>query len=99
MSVLCCYDRFILNLNCWRLYCIVMFCIVSYCNVLHCVVLQCTALYSYVLYFIVVFIHRRLEANGTPVGPARLNILPSDSVEYDDDDDNSVAPIQVCVPI
>lgn len=61
------------------------------------IVLYYSVLYSYALYFIVVFIHRRLEANGTPVGPARLNILPSDSVEYDDDDDNSVAPIQVCV--
>jgi hypothetical protein len=41
---------------------------------------------SYISIFLfVVFIHRRLESNGAPVGPARLNILPSDSVEYDDD--------------
>jgi hypothetical protein len=32
-----------------------------------------------------VFIHRRLLPNGQPVGPARLNILPSDSITYDDE--------------
>jgi hypothetical protein len=37
------------------------------------------------IFLFLVFIHRRLESNGAPVGPARLNILPSDSVEYDDD--------------
>lgn len=33
-----------------------------------------------------VFIHRRLNEDGTPVGPPRLNILPSDNITYDDDD-------------
>ena len=42
-----------------------------------------------------VFIHRRLAADGSPVGPVKLNVLPSDSVEYDDEDDNSTAQIQV----
>lgn len=32
-----------------------------------------------------VFIHRRLGFDGKPVGPARLNVLPSDAVTYDDD--------------
>jgi len=32
-----------------------------------------------------VFIHRKLNADGSPVGPAQLNILPSDSITYDDD--------------
>lgn len=32
-----------------------------------------------------VFIHRRLNLDGTPVGPARLNLLPSDNVTYDDE--------------
>lgn len=29
------------------------------------------------------------------MGPVKLNVLPSDSVEYDDEDDNSTAQIQV----
>lgn len=33
-----------------------------------------------------VFIHRRLSASGQPVGPAKLNILPSDSAAYYDGD-------------
>lgn len=33
-----------------------------------------------------VFIHRRLNEDGTPVGPPKLNILPSDNITYDDDD-------------
>lgn len=32
-----------------------------------------------------VFIHRKLNADGTTVGPPQLNILPSDSVTYEDD--------------
>ena len=32
-----------------------------------------------------VFIHRKLNADGSAVGPALLNILPSDSITYDDD--------------
>lgn len=34
-----------------------------------------------------VFIHRRLQHDGRPVGPIKLNTLPSDDIEYDDDDD------------
>lgn len=43
-----------------------------------------------------VFIHRRLKADGKPVGPSRLNLLPSDARTYDDDyyPDNNV-PTQV----
>ena len=32
-----------------------------------------------------VFIHRRLNNDGSPVGPPTLNTLPSDNVTYDDD--------------
>lgn len=32
-----------------------------------------------------VYIHRRLNPDGTPVGPARLNILPSDAMDYDNE--------------
>ncbi len=32
-----------------------------------------------------VFIHRRLNANGSSVGPVRLNLLPSDQDDYDDE--------------
>jgi hypothetical protein len=32
-----------------------------------------------------VFIHRRLRADGSPVGPPALNVLPSDNVTYDDE--------------
>eukprot|EP01038_Epipyxis_sp_PR26KG_P014928 gene14928-20080_t len=32
-----------------------------------------------------VFIHRKLRNDGTPVGPARLNLLPSDNISYDDE--------------
>jgi len=32
-----------------------------------------------------VFIHRRLNLNGTPVGPSNLYTLPSDRIEYEDD--------------
>ena len=32
-----------------------------------------------------VFIHRRLNEDGTPIGPPSLQILPSDSTEYDKD--------------
>lgn len=32
-----------------------------------------------------VFIHRRLRHDGSPVGPAKLNVLPSDQRSYDDD--------------
>ena len=32
-----------------------------------------------------VFIHRRLNPDGSAVGPALLNTLPSDAVTYDDD--------------
>ena len=40
-----------------------------------------------------VFIHRRLNAQGNPVGPAKLNILPSDQRSYEDDDyDTNVRP-------
>lgn len=38
-----------------------------------------------------VFIHRRLNANGSPVGPAKLNLLPSDQDDYDDEA-NSQSP-------
>ena len=31
------------------------------------------------------FIHRRLNADGSAVGPSTLNILPSDSITYDDE--------------
>ena len=31
-----------------------------------------------------VFIHRRLKEDGMPVGPPNLNILPCDTVEYED---------------
>lgn len=31
-----------------------------------------------------VFIHRRLNPDGSPVGPSNLNLLPSDSVEMED---------------
>lgn len=34
-----------------------------------------------------VFIHRRLNYDGKPAGEYRLNILPSDSKNYSDDDD------------
>jgi hypothetical protein len=33
-----------------------------------------------------VFIHRRLQHNGTSFGPVKLNILPSDNVSYDDEE-------------
>ena len=36
-----------------------------------------------------VFIHRKLNADGSAVGPAHLNILPSDSITYDDDKPSS----------
>jgi hypothetical protein len=32
-----------------------------------------------------VFIHRRLRSDGQPVGPVKLNLLPSDNVTYDDE--------------
>lgn len=35
-----------------------------------------------------VFIHRRLNDDGTPVGPVRLNTLPSDAASYVDEDDD-----------
>jgi hypothetical protein len=44
-----------------------------------------------------VFIHRRLDANGKPVGPAKLNTLPSDSFEYDDDDDSSLHQVREAI--
>ena len=39
----------------------------------------------YCSYFIKVYIQRRLLPNGHPIGPKRLNILPSDEAEYDDE--------------
>jgi hypothetical protein len=33
-----------------------------------------------------VFIHRRLNDDGKPVGPPNLNTLPSDRIEYDAED-------------
>ena len=35
-----------------------------------------------------VFIHRRLNPDGSAVGPFKLNMLPSDEVSYSDDEDN-----------
>lgn len=35
-----------------------------------------------------VFIHRRLGPDGKPIGPFRLNILPSDDKSYSDDEDD-----------
>jgi hypothetical protein len=32
-----------------------------------------------------VFIHRRLDLSGRPVGNFKLCTLPSDNIEYDDD--------------
>lgn len=32
-----------------------------------------------------VFIHRRLQRDGSPVGPPTLNVLPSDNITYDDE--------------
>jgi hypothetical protein len=32
-----------------------------------------------------VYIHRRLRADGRPVGPVKLNILPSDAIDYDEE--------------
>lgn len=32
-----------------------------------------------------VYIHRRLNHDGKPIGPPRLNILPSDAADYDND--------------
>lgn len=37
------------------------------------------------LLYVQVFIHRRLNADGSAVGPPSLNILPSDSITYDDE--------------
>jgi hypothetical protein len=49
----------------------------------------------YIFYFIqlffnffLVFIHRKLLPNGRPVGPPNLNILPSDSLPYEEDRDD-----------
>jgi hypothetical protein len=46
-----------------------------------------------------VFIHRRLNDDGTPVGPIKLNTLPSDSVEYDDDEGVKTQSQQVRVGV
>jgi hypothetical protein len=35
-----------------------------------------------------VFIHRRLNDDGSSAGPFKLNLLPSDEVSYSDDEDN-----------
>eukprot|EP00981_Chlorochromonas_danica_P012991 scaffold5636_cov159-Ochromonas_danica.AAC.12 len=46
-----------------------------------------------------VFIHRRLGYDGRPVGPARLNILPSDAITYDDEMSSaSAAPVAQSSP-
>ena len=45
-----------------------------------------------------VFIHRRLSLGGSPIGPRELNILPSDSVAYEDDDDKTAASFAFGVP-
>lgn len=44
-----------------------------------------------------VFIHRRLGYDGRPIGPARLNILPSDAITYDDEL-SSAAPVAQSSP-
>ena len=35
------------------------------------------------------FIHRRLNENGTSVGPVKFNLLPSDNINYDDEDNSA----------
>jgi SAM-dependent methyltransferase len=41
-----------------------------------------------------VFIHRRLDAHDKPVGQYRLNLLPSDGIQYDPDSDYNTGYFQ-----
>ena len=50
-----------------------------------------------------VFIHRRLNEDGSAVGPPALNVLPSDNVTYEDDyasnNNNTAATSEVCTQL